>query len=139
MESQQETNKLLQTCQEFHEQGDFERALELVQSPKAKGAPVDLLPYVLEMEVRCLMDLLQFQTALRILEESLKYLPNLRDFIFRKIKCLLALGRKDEAKTDLESLRKKILEDDGSEKSENPKEAEWRLADDSGPTAAGPR
>ena len=53
-----EVKAILQKCTYLHASGDYEQSLELANSPKAQKAPVELLPYVLEMQVRNMMDLL---------------------------------------------------------------------------------
>ena len=107
-----EVKSILRNCDELFRQKKYEDSLALASSPAAQNSVVELLPYVLEMQVRNQTALLQFNTALKLINETLKYLPNLRDFLFRKIECELALGKTDEAKKGLADLMSKMEKDD---------------------------
>jgi suppressor of G2 allele of SKP1 len=107
-----EVKAILRNCDELFRQKKFEESLALASSPQAQNSVVELLPYVLEMQVRNQIALLQFSTALKLITETLKYLPNLRDFLFRKVECELALGKTDEARKGLADLQSKMEQDD---------------------------
>lgn len=114
-----EVKALLRTCDDLHRQKKFEESLALASSSAAQNSVVELLPYVLEMQVRNQLALLQFSTAHKLVCETLKYLPNLRDFLFRKVECELALGKTEEASKGLQELMSKIEKDDE-------KDATWK-------------
>lgn len=99
---------LLRRCDALYSEAKYEEALNLISAPEYQKSPVDLLPYVLEMQVRNMMALLQFQSALKLLDEVLRYLPNLRDFLLRKIECEIALGKIEEAIRSITDMTKKI-------------------------------
>ena len=122
--SPEATKELLRKCDSFHREGKFREALELASSKEGQNAQTEMLPYVLEMQVRNMIELLMFTSALKLIDEVLKYIPNLRDFLYRKVECQLALGKTEEAIAGLESLLKKIEEDQKSQ-GDQPKEDEW--------------
>jgi tetratricopeptide (TPR) repeat protein len=99
---------VLRRCDALYAEGKYEESLNLISSPEYQKAPVDLLPYVLEMQIRNMMALLQFQSALKLLDEVLRYLPNLRDFLLRKIECEIALGKLEEALRSMADMSKKM-------------------------------
>lgn len=99
---------VLRRCDALYAEGKYEDSLNLISSPEYQKSPVDLLPYVLEMQVRNMLALLQFQSALKLLDEVLRYLPNLRDFLLRKIECEIALGKIEEAIRSITDMTKKI-------------------------------
>ena len=102
---------MLRLCDQLFHERKYEEALALASSPQAQKSEVNMLPYVLEMQVRNMFALMQFSSALKIVNETLKYIPNLRDFLYRKVECELALAKFDDAKKGIEDLEKKIAED----------------------------
>lgn len=109
--SVEEVKRLLAECDQLHQQAKFEESLQLANSAKANNAPTDLLPYVLEMQIRNMYDLMMYQAALKLLDQILKYMPLVKDFQFRKIQCELALAKTDEAKAGLEKMKKSIADE----------------------------
>jgi tetratricopeptide (TPR) repeat protein len=100
--------EVLRRCDALYSEAKFEESLALASAPENQKGPTELLPYVLEMQIRNMMALLQFQTALKLLDEVLKYLPNLRDFLHRKVECEIALGKIDEAQKTISDMLKKM-------------------------------
>ena len=98
----------LKKCDELFAAGKYQEALSIASAPENQKAPSETLPYVLEMQIRNLMALLQFDAALKLLEQVLQYLPELRDFLLRKAQCQIALARSDEAQRTLDDFSKKM-------------------------------
>jgi HSP20 family molecular chaperone IbpA len=107
----EEVKTILRECDHLHRIGKYEEALDKASQQRIQKCQVELLPYVLEMQVRNMISLLQYSTALKLIEETLRYLPSLRDFIYRKAECEIALGKVEEARKCLIELKGKIKED----------------------------
>lgn len=107
----EEIRKILAECDKLHSEGKLEESLQLASGAKAQSAPAELMPYVLEMQVRNMYDLMMYQSALKLLDQILKYMPVVKDFLFRKIQCEIALAKTDEARTGLEKMKKSIEEE----------------------------
>lgn len=106
--TQESVKDVLRRCDALYAEAKYEESLGLASAPELQKGPVDMLPYVLEMQIRNLMALLQFQSALKLLDEVLRYLPNLRDFLLRKVECEIALAKFDEASRSLSDMSKKM-------------------------------
>jgi hypothetical protein len=57
--------EVLRRCDALYSEAKFEESLALASAPENQKGPTELLPYVLEMQIRNMMALLQFQSALK--------------------------------------------------------------------------
>lgn len=110
MQSEEETRKILKDANELYSQKKYGTAINLLKGLTMEKIPTNLIPYVLELQIRNYMSLLQFKTALKILKESLKFMPNLRDFLLKKVECEFVLNDKDAIKQSIEKLRNNLKE-----------------------------
>lgn len=104
----EKVKEALKICDALFAEGKYEESLSISSAPENQKAPAEILPYVLEMQIRNMMALLQFDSALKLLEQILQYLPDLRDFLLRKAQCQIALARTDEAMRTLDDFSKKM-------------------------------
>lgn len=88
----------------------YKEALMMAKEQDLKTMPAEMQPYYIEVEIRILMILLQFENALLMINTALKFMPNLRIFHMKKIECLVNLGRQDEANSAMSVLKEKLQE-----------------------------
>lgn len=108
-EPETETKLKLQQAALEHEKRAFGKSLKILAGCDLAKTVPQLIPYILELQVRNYMAVMQYKKAEKILNDALKYLPNLRNFLLQRIECLLALNKINDAKKEIGSLREKVL------------------------------